>query len=139
MSELPLEVCFAIAFLIAAPFVWMSERRHARAQKEFLANAAITDGVVSRENIVERHSPSDVGSSEYKARVPIVKYSVNKIEYEFNADNATVGRVGSAVKVAYDPKLPSTAVVVGSKRFRIGCAPMLLAIAIILVILGYTT
>lgn len=139
MPYIPLEVIFGLIVIAIGMKVWHSERRRHREKDAWLERATRTDGVVSRINEREDYNPRDELATTFTVEIPVVKFrAANRIEYEFNAE-AEVGKVGSVVKVAYDPDLPSSARVVKEPHFQLGCGILILIAGLVLIVLGYTS
>lgn len=114
---------------------WIAERKARRAHEAWCATAARADGVVSRLGLrghYSRNPPTDEDRNWY---IPVVRFrAADGAEYEFDAEG-TRAKVGARVRVAYEPALPSNARAL-ERPGRMGCAAILLAAGLALLITG---
>lgn len=140
MPETSLVVIGVVACASAA-VVWRREMNEQRAHGAWCASATTkAEGVVSRiaqRGHLSRNEPTSGDEGMALPDVPIVRFkAADGVEYEVDAPDAPA-KVGTIVAIAYDPALPSDARAI-QRTPRIGCAVMLLAVGVVLLVLGLT-
>lgn len=117
-----------LVFAIAS---WKSQRDH----NAWTRDKTRARGVVSRIGLRGHLSRNKPTFDDGGLAVPVVRFTAeNGADYEIDAGDAP-HRVGAEVEVAYDPALPSDGRMV-ARTPKIGCAAVLLAIGVALVIAG---
>lgn len=111
-----------------------AEKKKAIADAAWLARATKTEGVISRRKVHGgEYSRNKELPDPYEERHAVVRFrAADKVEYEFDA-RSDLGKTGDLVPVAYNPDLPSDAREIGARNTSGGCAYLLFAIALALV------
>jgi hypothetical protein len=128
-------VAIGAAACAFAAFLWRKETKTHHEHVAWCDAHTKADGVVSRISLRGHHSRNPPGFDDHGWSVPVVRFrAANGVEYEVDASDSH-HKEGTPLEVAYDPALPSGGRVVARTK-KIGCAGVLLAIGVFLIVWG---
>lgn len=127
-----------MVLLFGSVWVWIAYKEHTTFVRE-MARRVVIEGVVTREREVETYNAVTELSPHGVEHHPMVEYTVNKQRYI--AAFKTNLNVGDKCLIAYDPKVPSDAILTVSYAHRQIWSGMVIVITgmtlITLGLLGY--